>query len=131
MKSANRTFNEKFFKHIYSFEELLRDMKFNKIRMLNRRAVGIKEDIKVTDLIRPSIVCGHKGDIEENARINEKILLDYYYQAHKHRIPLYNSTQIVIRFYSDCKPTKRFIGRLKYYVRIMKEISAIIDIADD
>lgn len=131
MKSANRTFNEKFFKHIYSFEELLRDMKFNKIRMLNRRADGIKEDIKVTDLIRPSIVCGHKGDIEENARINEKILLDYYYQAHKHRIPLYNSTQIVIRFYSDCKPTKRFIGRLKYYVRIMKEISAIIDIADD
>lgn len=131
MKSANRTLNEKFFKHIYSFEELLRDMKFNKIRMLNRRAAGIKEDIKVTDLIRPSIVCGHKGDIEENARINEKILLDYYYQAHKHRIPLYNSTQIVIRFYSDCKPTKRFIGRLKYYVRIMKEISAIIDIADD
>lgn len=130
MKSANRTFNEKFFKHIYSFEELLRDMKFNKIRMLNRRAAGIKEDIKVTDLIRPSIVCGHKGDIEEKARINEKILLDYYYQAHKHRIPLYNSTQIVIRFYSDCKPTKRFIGRIKYYVRIMKEISAIIDIAE-
>ena len=130
MKSANRTFNEKFFKHIYSFEELLRDMKFNKIRMLNRRAAGIKEDIKVTDLIRPSIVCGHKGDIEENARINEKILLDYYYQAHNHRIPLYNSTQIVIRFYSDCKPTKRFIGRIKYYVRIMKEISAIIDIAE-
>lgn len=131
MKSANQKFNEKFLKHIHSFEELLRDMKFNKNRMLNRRAAGIKEEIKVKDLIRPSIICGHKGDIEENTRINEKILLDYYYQAHEHRISLYVPTQIITKIYPDCKPTKRFIGRIKYYVRIMKEISAIIDIADD
>lgn len=131
MKSANQKFNEKFLKHIHSFEELLRDMKFNKNRMLNRRASGIKEEIKVKDLIRPSIVCGHKGDIEENTRINKKILLNYYHQAHKHRIPLYGETQIVTRIYHNCYITKRFIGRVKYYARIMKEISAIIDIADD
>lgn len=131
MKSANQKFNEKFLKHIHSFEELLRDMKFNKNRMLNRRAAGIKEEIKVKDLIRPSIVCGHKGDIEENARINEKILLNYYHQAHEHRVPLYGETQIITRIYSDCYITKRLIGRVKYYARIMKEISAIIDIADD
>nr|DAD57841.1 MAG TPA: hypothetical protein [Bacteriophage sp.] len=130
MKSVNRAFNEKFFKHIHSFEELLRDMKFNKIRMLNRRAVGIKEDIKVKDLIRPSIICGHKGDIEENTRINEKILLDYYYQAYEHHIRLYSVSDIITNIYPDCEATKRFLGRLKYYVRIMKEISAIIDIAE-
>lgn len=131
MKSANRKFNKKFLKHIYSFEELLRDMKFNKIRMLNRRASGIEEDIKVADLIRPSIICGHKHDIEENARVNEKILLDYYYQAYEHRIRLYSVSDIITNIYPDCEATNRFIGRLKYYVRIMKEMSAIIDIAED
>ena len=131
MKSANQKFNEKFLKHIHSFEELLRDMKFNKNRMLNRRVAGIKEEIKVKDLIRPSIVCGHKGDIEENTRINENILLNYYRQAYEHCIPLYGETRVITNIYPDCKPTKRLIGRIKYYVRIMKEISAIIDIADD
>lgn len=130
MKSVNREFNEKFFKHIFSFEELLRDMKFNKIRMLNRRAAGIKGDIKVTDLIRPSIVCGHSRDIKENTRINEKILLDYYYQAEEHRIRFYSVNEIITNVYPNCEATKRFLGRLKYYVRIMKEISAIIDIAE-
>lgn len=130
MKSVNREFNEKFFKHIFSFEELLRDMKFNKIRMLNRRAAGIKEDIKVTDLIRPSIVCGHSRDIKENTRINEKILLDYYYQAEEHRIRFYSVNEVITNVYPNCEATKRFLGRLKYYVRIMKEISAIIDIAE-
>ena len=130
MKSVNREFNEKFFKHIFAFEELLRDMKFNKIRMLNRRAAGIKEDIKVTDLIRPSIVCGHSRDIEEDVRINEKILLDYYYRAGTYRSHLYNITQIVVYFHSDCNFTKRFLGRIGYYIHIMKEISKIIDIAD-
>lgn len=130
MESANRKFNKKFLKHIYSFEELLRDMKFNKIRMLNRRASGIEEDIKVRDLIRPNIICGHKRDIEENTRINEKILLDYYHQAYEHRIRLYSVNEIITNIYPDCEATKRFIGRLKYYVRIMKEISAIIDIAE-
>lgn len=130
MKSVNREFNEKFFKHIFAFEELLRDMKFNKIRMLNRRTAGIKENIKVTDLIRPSIVCGHSRDIKENTRINEKILLDYYYQAEEHRIRFYSVNEIITNVYPDCEATKRFLGRLKYYVRIMKEISAIIDIAE-
>lgn len=130
MKSTNRKFNEKFLKHIHSFEELLKDMKFNKIRMLNRRASGIEEDIKVTDLIRPSVVCGHNRDIEENTRINEKILLDYYYQAYEHRIRLYSVSDIITNIYPDCEATKRFLGRLKYYVRILKEISAIIDIAE-
>lgn len=130
MKSVNREFNEKFFKHIHLFEELLRDMKFNKIRILNRRAAGIKEEIKVKDLIRPSIICGHKGDIEENTRINEKILLDYYYQANKYRIHLYNINQIIVYFHSDCNFTKRFLGRIGYYIHIMREISKIIDIAE-
>ena len=129
-KSANQKFNEKFLKHISIFEGLLRDMKFNKIRKLNRRAAGIKEDIRVRSLIRPTVIYEHSDYIEENAKANEKALLRYYHQAHQHRIGLYGVDEIIANVYPDCRATKRFLGRLKYYVRIMKEISAIIDIAD-
>nr|DAD60727.1 MAG TPA: hypothetical protein [Caudoviricetes sp.] len=132
MKTKNQRFNERFLDNVFSFEDLLRTLKFNQIRLNNRRAAGIKEKITVWELIKPESIYVHNIKLQDMKRINERILLRYYYEADKHRLRSYGTVEdIILNVYKNCKQTKRFIGRVIYYTNLLRRIGQILDTIED
>lgn len=132
MKSKIQEFNEKFLDNVFSFEDLLRTLRFNQIRLNNRRAAGIKEKIKIYNLIQPGTSYAYSVAIQEMKRINERILLNYYYEANLHRLNHFNTNEEIIEnVYSECKQTKRFMGRAHYYLNLLRRIGQILDTIED
>lgn len=132
MKTEIQRFNEKFLDNVFSFEDLLRTLKFNQIRLNNRRAAGIKEKIKIYNLIQPETSYVHSVTIQDMKRINERILLNYYYEANEHRLNHFKTNEeIIANVYSGCKQTKRFMGRAHYYLNLLRRIGQILDTIED
>ena len=132
MKTEIQRFNEKFLDNVFSFEDLLRTLKFNQIRLNNRRAAGIKEKIKIYNLIQPEVSYSHSVTIQDMKRINERILLNYYYEANAHRLNHFKTNEeIIANVYSGCKQTKRFMGRVAYYINLLRRIGKILDTIED
>lgn len=128
MNTEIQRFNEKFLDNVFSFEDLLRTLKFNQIRLNNRRAAGIKEKIKIYNLIQPEASYSHSVTIQDMKRINERILLNYYYEANAHRLNHFKTNEeIIANVYSGCKQTKRFMGRVTYYINLLRCIGKILD----
>lgn len=132
MKTEIQRFNEKFLDNVFSFEDLLRTLKFNQIRLNNRRAAGIKEKITIWELIKPEGVYIHNVELQDMKRMNERILLRYYYEADKHRLRSHETVEdIVLNIYKGCKQTKRFMGRAIYYINLLHRIGKILDTIED
>lgn len=132
MKTEIQRFNEKFLDNVFSFEDLLRTLKFNQIRLNNRRAAGIKEKIKIYNLIQPEASYSHSVAIQDMKRINERILLNYYYEANAHRLNHFKiNEEIIANVYSGCKQTKRFMGRVAYYINLLRRIGKILNTIED
>lgn len=132
MKTEIQRFNEKFLDNVFSFEDLLRTLKFNQIRLNNRRAAGIKEKITVWELIKPEGVYIHNIKLQDMKRMNERILLRYYYEADKHRLKSHKTVEdIILNVYKNCKQTKRFMGRVTYYTNLLRRIGKILDTIED
>ena len=127
MNTEVRHFNEKFLKNVHRFEDLLRTLKFNQIRLNNRRAAGIEEEISVKDLISPAMIYAHNRELEEVKENNLRILADYQFEAHEHYLRYYgDNDSIILKRYQDCKRTKRFLGRVNYYIGLLRKIEKII-----
>ena len=132
MKTEIQRFNEKFLDNVFSFEDLFRTLKFNQIRMNNRRAAGIKEKITVWELIKPESVYVHNIKLQDMKRMNERTLLRYYYEADKHRLRSHETVEdIILNVYKNCKQTKRFMGRVTYYINLLRRIDKILDTIED
>lgn len=132
MKTEIQRFNEKFLDNVFSFEDLLRTLKFNQIRLNNRRVAGIKEKITVWELIKPEDIYVHNVKLQDMKRMNERILLRYYYEADKHRLRSHETVEdIILNVYKDCKQTKRFMGRVTYYINLLHRIGKILDTVED
>lgn len=132
MKTKIQRFNEKFLDNVFSFEDLLRTLKFNQIRLNNRRAAGIKEKITTWELIKPEGVYIHNIELYDMKRMNERILLRYYYEADKHHLKSHEAVEdVILNVYKDCKRTKRFKGRVAYYINLLRRIGKILDTIED
>lgn len=132
MKTEIQRFDEKFLDNVFSFEDLLRTLKFNQIRLNNRRAAGIKEKITVWELIRPEGIYIHNVELQDMKRMNERILLRYYYEADKHCLRSHETVEdVILNVYKNCKRTKRFMGRVTYYINLLHCIGKILDTIED
>ena len=132
MKTEIQRFNEKFLDNVFSFEDLLRTLKFNQIRLNNRRAAGIKEKITAWELIKPEGIYVHNVKLQDMKQMNERILLRYYYEADKHRLKSHETVEdVILNIYKDCKQTKRFIGRVTYYINLLRRIEQILDTIEE
>nr|DAJ25883.1 MAG TPA: hypothetical protein [Caudoviricetes sp.] len=132
MKTQIQRFNERFLDNVFSFEDLLRTLKFNQIRLNNKRAAGINEKITVWELIRPEGVYVHNVKLQDMKRMNERILLRYYYEADKHRLKFHETVEdVILNVYKDCRRTKRFMGRITYYINLLRRIGKILDTIED
>nr|DAD60347.1 MAG TPA: hypothetical protein [Bacteriophage sp.] len=127
MNTEIRHFNEKFLKNVHRFEDLLRTLKFNQIRLNNRRAAGIEEEISVKDLISPAMIYAHNREWEEVKENNLRILAEYQFESYEHHLRYYgDNDSIILKCYQDCKRTKRFLGRVNYYIGLLRKIEKII-----
>jgi hypothetical protein len=127
MNTEVQHFNEKFLKNVHRFEDLLRTLKFNQIRLNNRRAAGIEEEISVKELISPATTYAHNRELEEVKENNLRILADYQFEAHEHHLRYYgDNDSIILKCYQDCKRTKRLLGRVNYYIGLLRKIEKII-----
>ena len=132
MKTQIQRFNERFLDNVFSFEDLLRTLKFNQIRLNNKRAAGINQKITVYELIQPEGIYVHNVKLQDMKRMNECILLRYYYEADKHRLKSHETVEdVILNVYKDCKRTKRFMGRITYYITILRRIGEILDTIED
>lgn len=132
MKTQIQRFNERFLDNVFSFEDLLRTLKFNQIRLNNKRVAGVNQKITVWELIRPEGIYIHNIKLQDMKRMNERILLRYYYEADKHRLKSHETVEdIVSNVYRDCKQTKRFMGRITYYINLLRRIGTILDTIEE
>lgn len=132
MKIQIQRFNERFLDNVFSFEDLLRTLKFNQIRLNNKRAAGINQKITVWELIQPESVYIHNVKLQDMKRMNERILLRYYYEADKHRLKSHETVEdVILNVYKDCRRTKRFMGRVTYYITILRRIGEVLDTIED
>lgn len=132
MKIQIQRFNERFLDNVFSFEDLLRTLKFNQIRLNNKRAAGINQKITVWELIKPEGIYVHNVKLQDIKRMNERILLRYYYEADKHRLKSHETVEdVILNVYKDCRRTKRFMGRVTYYINLLRRIGKILDTIED